>query len=119
MSDKTIRGHKDGPTEAEVLTTDDVFQLLSNYRRRQVLELVRDHGEMDKRELAETIDGEYKPVYISLHQCHLPKLVRADVLTEDRDTYALGPNADKLLAYIDGPIRELKIRSAITGFVTP
>ena len=119
MIDNRTNGHKGDQTGLKVLTTDDVFKLLSNYRRREVLELLREHGPMNKRALAESIDGEYKPVYISLHQCHLPKLVRGDVLTEDRDTYALGPNADELLAYIDGPIRELNLRQTIAGFVTP
>ena len=118
MSNEETNGQKGDCTKAKVLTTDDVFQLLSNYRRREVIKLLRDHGEMTQRELAEAIDGEYKNVYISLHQCHIPKLVRADVLTEKRDTYALGPNASELLAYIDGPIRELNLRS-IPGFITP
>lgn len=78
------------------LTLDLVFDLLSNARRRHVLELLGDHdGETSFRELTDAVArremgepvsyDQRKRVYVSLRQSHLPRLADAGVVEYDRD----------------------------------
>lgn len=98
-------------TEPERIEPDHVYGLLSNSRRRAVLDLLHAHGPMSKSELGERIaelEGNEptgqprKRVIVSLHQCHLPKLTNHGVLVEmQNDTYRLGPNAERLLRQLE------------------
>ena len=117
MRDNTTHGDKDDQTGLEV---NDTFRLLANERRRETIRLLSEHNCLSKRELSERMccEGNRKAVYISLHQCHLPKLVRHNVIKEDRDIYELGPNASELLPYLGGPPAS-SLRQTIAGFVTP
>lgn len=78
------------------LSLDDVFDLLSNARRRHVVELLHEHGgAMTFRELTDTVAeretgapvsyDERKRVYVSLRQSHLPRLADAGVVEYERD----------------------------------
>lgn len=79
------------------LGEEAIHEVLSNERRRRAIKLLKDHqGVADLRSLAEWIataeSGESPPpknvrqsVYNSLHQLHLPKLDRLDIIDYDRD----------------------------------
>jgi len=81
------------------LTPDDVFEILSNHRRRMVLYYLREHGDSaGVKELAEAIAAmeneipaeeltsqQRKRVYVSLYQTHLPKMADAQVIEYDKD----------------------------------
>lgn len=80
------------------LDKDDVFDILSNARRRQLLFLLYGQGEsVELSELAQDIaDAEggggdvgadrYKRVYISLYQTHVPKLKEHGIVEYDADS---------------------------------
>lgn len=81
----------------EELTKDDVFEILSSSRRRQILAyLYRHGGEADLRSLARNTatketdgpvdDDVAKRFYISLYQTHVPKLEEVGLVRYDRDT---------------------------------
>ena len=96
---------------------DELFGLLSNSRRRAVLELLAETDESTVYELSRHIAGrengtdpqqvtavERKRVYIGLHQNHLPLMNRHGVIEYDKDrgTVALAddPSATPYLALI-------------------
>lgn len=79
---------------------DDIFNVLSNTRRRRVLEMLRDAdgGELTISNLAEAIAAEEndkdahlldaqerKRVYIGLYQCHLGRMDNAGLIDWDKD----------------------------------
>ncbi len=82
------------------LSTDDLFHLLQNERRRKVLSYLTAHDEgegVDMRRVAEEIAAaendtttqalrskERQRVYIALYQSHLPKLDEAGVIEYDQ-----------------------------------
>ena len=79
------------------LGEEEIHDILSNQRRKQTLELLKNRtGPIELRELsdwvAEAESGESPPptnvrqsVYNSLHQTHLPKLDRHDIVEYDKD----------------------------------
>ncbi|WP_435099569.1 DUF7344 domain-containing protein [Halorubrum sp. N11] len=83
----------------EELTKDEVFEVLSSSRRRQILyHLHRRGGRADLRSLArdtateetdetdETVDSDVvKRFYISLYQTHIPKLEQVGLVQYDGD----------------------------------
>jgi hypothetical protein len=81
-----------------------VFELLANDRRRRVIRRVAAGGETRLDGLAEAVasaeadaesaDGRYKSVYVSLRQSHLPRLDDADVVDFDDEANVVrpGPN---------------------------
>ena len=86
-------------SDREPLTPDDVFEILSNHRRRMVLYYLRQHGDSaGVKELAEEIAAmendvpvdeltsqQQKRVYVSLYQTHLPKMAETNVIDYDKD----------------------------------
>lgn len=78
---------------------EEVFTLLSNQRRRRIVRLLADaDGEMTISDLSERIAAaeegvdrddlsrpERKRVYVTLYQCHLPKLEEHGVVSMDDD----------------------------------
>lgn len=102
--------------QQESLTQDDVFDILSNSRRRFTLYYLREAGEpveLDElaRELAawenDTTVGELtkqqrKRVYVSLYQTHIQKLSDAGIVEYDQDTgmLALANGANQIGAYL-------------------
>lgn len=91
-------------SESESLTPDDVFEILSNHRRRMVLYYLRKHGETaDVKDLAEGIaamenevaveeltNQQRKRVYVSLYQTHLPKMAESGVIEYDKEAGTVG-----------------------------
>lgn len=89
---------KDTPSMT-IRSKDELFQILSNSRRRYIIYyLSQDGPELSLKDLAtkvaavegEMAESEVTPderqrVYISLYQTHLPKLQDADVVTYDED----------------------------------
>ncbi|WP_221621722.1 DUF7344 domain-containing protein [Halocatena pleomorpha] len=124
----------DRPSE---LSKDELFHLLQNQRRRQVLEFLQDtDGEINMRDIAEqvaawendtTIDAldsnERQRVYIALYQSHLPKLDEAGVLTynQQRGIVSRTALADQLDAYlnIEPSVPDGTARTSSTTAATP
>jgi predicted transcriptional regulator len=92
MSTDTPNAHKrtDGLPDAQI------HEILSNERRALALSVLQTDGPMTLRELADCLarheygsdynSAERKRVYVSLYQCHLPKLEdRGVIRREDRD----------------------------------
>lgn len=85
--------------DSEPLTPDDIFEILSNPRRRMVLYYLRTHdGDADVRELAKEIAAmendvpieelttqQRKRVYVSLYQTHLPKMAQMNTIEYDKE----------------------------------
>lgn len=104
------------PEVRDGLSLDVTFELLKNHRRRVVLRYLDDNPdttlstlaeytaakENDKR-VPELSSAERKRVYISLYQCHLPKLDDAGVIDfdSDRGTVVRNPTADEINPYLD------------------
>ncbi|ELZ84753.1 hypothetical protein C453_12081 [Haloferax elongans ATCC BAA-1513] len=79
------------------LSKDELFRILSNSRRRQIIYFLHREGDaLSLKELAamvaarengtaveEVTDEERQRVYISLYQTHLPKLESADLVNYD------------------------------------
>ena len=103
----------------EELSKDDLFHLLSNRRRRDVLRyLATQEGRVDMRDIAEQIAAwehdievrnlrskQRQRVYIALYQSHLPKLSEFGVIEYDRSRGHVErtPLARQLDTYIDPP----------------
>jgi hypothetical protein len=102
---RLLRGEDDGTVGGDAAgsgaaTTDEVFELLSNERRRYVIyELVQAGGELPHSELVRRVaaglndcepdelsDDERRRVHISLHQMHIPALTDARVIERDDET---------------------------------
>ncbi|MDZ5810248.1 hypothetical protein U4E84_02610 [Halorubrum sp. AD140] len=100
---------------SEQLSEDRVYDLLSASRRRVLLRyLDRNGGRAPFSDvtravaIAEGIDedaapSEYKHVYVSLYQSHVPKLADAGVLRHDSEskTLELTARADALFAHLN------------------
>ena len=83
----------------EPIARDELFDILSNARRRYVLEyLSRAEGPVDFETLTEevaawetgtTVDAlaaaDRKRIYVSLYQCHLPRLQSAGIVRFDQE----------------------------------
>jgi len=98
------------------LSKDEVFDILSNSRRRYVLYYLRETGEpVELSELAEEIAAwenntpraeltkqERKRVYVSLYQTHIQKLSEVGIVNYDSDTgiVSLGDEADQIGTYL-------------------
>lgn len=107
----------EGTTDTkEKLPLDQVFEILKNKRRREVLHyLEANDGNASLSELAEHIAAiendttvkaitstQRKRVYVGLYQCHLPKMDGMDVVDFDknRGTVRLGANAEHVRSYL-------------------
>lgn len=93
---------------------DEIFELLSNYRRRQVILYCKDVEEATLAELAEAVaareldkpveeitSAERKRVYTALQQRHLPTLERAGMVEWDGRTVRLTEESQALEVYLD------------------
>lgn len=104
-----------GSPEGE-LSLDVTFELLQNPRRRSALRYLADNPTTTLSTLAEHLaaqendksvqmlsSAERKRVYISLYQCHLPKLDDAGVIEFDsnRGTVERTRSADHFVQYLD------------------
>lgn len=104
-----------GPAEGGVPGKDEVFDLLSNHRRRYALHYCKQAEEpvttsdlaetvaaweLDK-EVAELSSDERKRVYTSLQQTHLPTLADAGMITYEDHEVELTDDARRLEVYMD------------------
>lgn len=118
---------------------DELFGILRSQRRRRVLRRLREaDGEATLSDLAREVAAaendkpvdalrsqEYKRVYISLYQTHLPKMDEVGVVTFDRDRGQVrrGPNADAVYAQLDSdpgarrPWYKYYLALAVAGFL--
>lgn len=97
LLDSTDSDESDQPAaESRPLTRDDIFALLSNCRRRYVIQYLRAHGATQLGDLSERIaamenettrsqisSDQRRRVYTSLQQTHLPKLRKNGVISYD------------------------------------
>lgn len=99
------------------ISTDTVFELLADSRRRYLLESLAEHGysltladladEVASREcdahITDIPEDEVLEVYLSLYHQHVPKLDGADVVVydQDRDLVARDENATVLEQVIE------------------
>lgn len=119
----TQSGHSvGGPEGGQTLPDEDKHHLLSNSRRRAVLERVlRSDEPVSLRDLSEEIATEEadetpppsnlrRSVYISLHQNHLPRLDKQGVITYETDgkMIAAGPNAYEFAGYLDPAVDDAR-----------
>ena len=120
----------DAPDKEDGLGEDRVYGLLSASRRRVLLRyLDRNGGHATFADatravaIAEGADAdaapsEYKHVYVSLYQSHVPKLVEAGVVDHDREekTLTLTDRAEPLFAHLDltAPSRRRTFVSRLT-----
>lgn len=134
MVDSLPEPESSDSTTGSELSEDLVFDLLSAGRRRAVLRhLEHELGEVTFSELTEAVaieeglpaDGtpdDYKKVYVSLYQTHVPKLQEAGVLEYDRDenTVALTDKAEPVLAYLNftPPSKRRTIASRLARRIT-
>lgn len=104
--------------DSEQLTPDDIFEILSNHRRRMVLYyLRRTGGTADVTELAgeiasmendvpvdELTSQQRKRVYVSLYQTHLPKMTQMNAIEYDKDagTVKLTDQTNNIDRYLTG-----------------
>jgi len=106
------------PPEWEAV--DDMFDVLSNHRRRRVLTYLESNETAAVGELAEHIASienkkpvsalssqERKRVYIALYQSHLSKMAAAGVVDYDknRGTVSLTEDATELCSLLESPVR--------------
>ena len=103
---------------SEKLTRDNIFEILSNYRRRWVLHFLKqqDGSVTEIRELSTQIaagandkstelitSSERKRIYTSLHQFHLPKMSSSGIVEYDQQggTIEFSAQAAELDVYLD------------------
>lgn len=105
------------PEEEQSLAKDDIFHILQNERRRQVLRHLKGVDEtVEMREIAEKIaawendttvanlySDQRQRVYIALYQSHLPKLDDLGVINynQSRGTIEPTPLIDDVTQYLD------------------
>ncbi|WP_265109774.1 DUF7344 domain-containing protein [Halosolutus halophilus] len=103
----------EGETE---LSADTILELLANRRRRYLLYALRGQdGPIELSTIAEQVAGwehdvppdevaknEYKSVYVSSVQCHVPKLADSGVVDHDEEnhTVVLADNFEQLEPYL-------------------
>lgn len=111
-----------GGSESDVLTSDDIFEILSNHRRRMVLHLLQEReDEIQVKQLAEAVAAmengvsveeltsqQRKRVYVSLYQTHLPKMAELSLIDYDRDdgTVRLSGRSADINRYLSGETEE-------------
>ena len=99
----------------EPLSRDEIFDLLSNHRRRYALHAVkRIDGDVEIADITEQVAAwengksreeitaqERHRVYTSMQQTHLPAMDRAGVIEYDNGTVTLADGAENLEVYMD------------------
>lgn len=112
----TVSGQSQRDPETANIDRYTARDLLRNERREVIVELLRDRNEMRKcdvvdrvaehefaRPISEIGQPERKRIYVSLRQCHLPKLRDAGVIEggPDDDVIRPGPDIAGLYPHID------------------
>lgn len=116
--------------EPEDLSDSEIFDILRNGRRRAVISLLREHGELSVPTLTRHVAAEeygvdmedlspdqHKRVYTGLYQCHLPRLDDAGVVSFDKDrkTVRLEDNSTQVERYLDHGDDTRTARAEIVG----
>ncbi len=109
----------DSPVESTetALSRDEIFEILSNRRRRHVLHCLKQrHEEVDIGEVSEQVAAwetgktvsdvgaaERKRVYTALQQCHLPRMDEKGIVRFERDggVVELGETAEDIDIYME------------------
>ncbi|MFP8889683.1 hypothetical protein ACLI4U_07915 [Natrialbaceae archaeon A-CW2] len=107
---------------SEQLTADVILELLANRRRRYLLYALRGREDpIELSKLAEQVAGwehdvppdevaqnEYKSVYVSSVQCHVPKLADAGVVDHDDEnhTVVLAEKFSQLEPYLQVVVKD-------------
>lgn len=86
------------------LSAAEIFEILSNNRRIRVLELLDDEHGDSLRDLTDMMvtnkhgigydSQQRKRIYVSLYQCHIPKLDDYGVVNYDRETAHITPGPE-------------------------
>ena len=108
--------------EVTTLDADTILELLANRRRRYLLYALQEYDEpIELSKLAEQVAGwehnvppdevaknEYKSVYVSSVQCHVPKLDDAGVVDHDEEnhTVVLDENFEQLKSYLQLVVKD-------------
>lgn len=103
-------------TDTDTLSRDEVYDILSNARRRFVIYFLRGRDEpVQLSELSDRVaawendvpveeltDQQVKRVYVSLYQTHIPKLEESGIVEYDKDSgvVQLTPQVSDLDAYL-------------------
>ena len=107
----------DGAVNEELpVDLDQVFGVLQNRRRRDVLRHLAEESEGSRlgtlaeriaarecgKDVSQIDSQERKRVYVALYQCHLPKMADVGAITYDkaRGTVECGPNFDLFQRYL-------------------
>lgn len=111
-------------TTGETLPADEVFHLLQNARRRKVLRHVFEHEDeesFEMRDIAEQVaawendttiqqltSNERQRAYISLYQCHLPKLDEKGVIDYNQSRGIVKPTSavEQFRSYVETEVGE-------------
>lgn len=117
------------------LSLDTVYHLLQNQRRRQIIRyLVETDGPVTRDEIVGWItkleadpEGEYissqarQRVYVALHQTHLPKLDRADILEYGPDRGTVAPRAalEELYGILENTTRASAVEATSDSIARP
>ncbi|WP_254864067.1 DUF7344 domain-containing protein [Halovivax gelatinilyticus] len=117
--------------DTEDLTADTILELLANRRRRYLLYGLRGRTEpVELSRLAETVAGwehnvppdevaqnDYKSVYVSSVQCHVPKLADAGVVDHDTENHSviLSDTFEQLEPYLEIVVRDEPENSTLQG----
>lgn len=101
-----------GGTDAEETELSAVFHVLRAKRRRLAIAIIDREGEQDLRELAKKIaaiefntsvravsNDQYRNVYNSLAQVHLPTLAEVDAIKYNSDRQTIAPGKELQLPY--------------------
>jgi hypothetical protein len=111
-----VGGKQSNQTGAgDAITRDEVFELLSNHRRRYALHVAKQtDGDSELSDIAEQVaawengkaqseitSNERHRVYTSMQQTHLPAMDRAGVIDYDNGTVTLTEQAADLDVYMD------------------
>jgi DNA-binding transcriptional ArsR family regulator len=103
--------------QAPELSESDIYALLAQARRRQIVHCLRDRDSPQTLDQLARIIGEreqdspsaehLRRVYLSLYHKHLPKLTDSGIVRYDRSdgTVRRGPNFDRLVDILDA-VRE-------------
>jgi DNA-binding transcriptional ArsR family regulator len=117
-SDETVHGERDAEDESTEISKDELFHILQNERRRQVLRyVVNREGPFEMRSIAEQVaawehdttvreltSDERQRVYIALYQSHLSKLDEAGLIEyqQNRGIVEVTDAIDVVIPHVDG-----------------
>ena len=129
---ETTGGHPDYGSVTDGIDESEVFHILGNDRRREIIcTLIDEDGALPVSDLARRIASEeggeessknlYKSVYVSLQQTHLPKLAEKEIVVYDTDAQRVkpGPTFSQIRPYLrETTPEESPLRLAVPLFLS-